>query len=59
MSIDFISSKDVDKECLIHTTSDNKELITYDKASDIVVECFNITEWFLYVVVHILSLQNR
>ena len=46
MSIDFISSKDVDKECLIHTTSDNKELITYDKASDIVVECFNITEWF-------------
>ena len=44
MSIDFISSKNVDKECLIHTTSDNKEFITFDKASDIVVERFNVTE---------------
>ena len=44
MSIDFISSKDVDKECLIHTTTDNKEFITYDNANDIVVERFNVTE---------------
>ena len=44
MAINFISSKDVDEECVIHTKSDNKEFMTYNNANDIFDGLFNVIE---------------
>ena len=35
IAISFISSKDVDKVCLMHARSDNVELMSYDNVNDI------------------------
>ena len=33
--INFMSSKDIDEECLIHSKSDNIEIMTNDKAEEV------------------------
>ena len=40
MTINVISSNNVDEERLMHTKSDSKEFMTYDNANDIVDELF-------------------
>ena len=39
-AIQFISSKDLDKECVMHLKSNNTEFIIYNNASDNVDETF-------------------
>ena len=38
--INFISSKDIDKECLMHSKSDNIETMIYDKVDEVIQELF-------------------
>ena len=40
IAINFIFSKDADEERVIHSKSNNTELMTYDNANDIVDELF-------------------
>ena len=40
IAIDFISSKDVDEEPVMHSKSDNKEFMTYDNANDVADKFF-------------------
>ena len=40
IAINFISSKDVDKECIMHLKSDNIEFMSYDNANEIANELF-------------------
>ena len=40
IAIIFLSSKDVDKECVMHSKSDNIEIIIYDKADKLFEEHF-------------------
>ena len=40
MTINFISSKAVDEECVMHTKSDNKEFIAQNDANEFVRELF-------------------
>ena len=40
VAINFISSKDVDEERVIHSNSDNTEFMTYDNENDVVDELF-------------------
>ena len=40
ITINFISSKDVDDECVMHSESGSIEFMTYDNAIDIVDELF-------------------
>ena len=40
VAINFISSKDVDEERVMHLNSDNTEFMTYDNENDVVDELF-------------------
>ena len=40
IAINFISSKDVDEESVMHSKSDNKEFMPYDNANEVVNELF-------------------
>ena len=40
MLINFISSKDVDKEHVMHTKSDNTKIMTYDEVNEVIEELF-------------------
>ena len=40
VAINFISSKDVDEERVMHSNSDNTEFMTYDNENDVVDELF-------------------
>ena len=41
--INFISSKDTNKEQVMHSKSDNIEVMTYDNANEFIRETF---DWF-------------
>lgn len=43
--IDFISSKVVDEDSVMHSKSDNEEFETYDNVDDIVDECFKVIQY--------------
>ena len=38
-----MSSKDNDKECVMHSNSDNIEIMTYDKVDEVIKELFEST----------------
>ena len=38
-----MSSKDNDEECVMHSNSDNIEIMTYDKADEVIKELFEST----------------
>ena len=40
IAINFITSKDNDKECVIHSNSDNIKFMIYDKADEVIEELF-------------------
>ena len=40
IAINFITSKDNDKECVIHSNSDNIKFMIYDKADEVTEELF-------------------
>ena len=40
MLINFISSKDVDEEHVMHTKSDNTKIMTYDEVNEVIEELF-------------------
>ena len=40
VAINFISSKDINEECVIHSKSDNIEAMAYDKADEVIKELF-------------------
>ena len=40
MAIDFISSKDTDKERVMHSKNDNVEFMIYDSAEEVIEELF-------------------
>ena len=40
IAINFISSKDVDEECVMHSKSDNIEFMPYDNANKVLGELF-------------------
>ena len=40
MAINFISSKDTDEECAMHSKSNNIEIMIYDKAHEVIQEHF-------------------
>ena len=51
MKIKSVSSKDANKECVMHSKSNNKEFEIYDKTHNIVgwtfqVASFKIAKWF-------------
>ena len=39
-AVNFNSSKDIDEECLMHSKSDNLEVVIYDKADEAIKELF-------------------
>lgn len=43
--IDFISSKVVDEESVMHSKSDNEEFKTYDNVNDIVDEYIKVIQY--------------
>lgn len=43
--IDFISSKVVDEESVMHSKSDNEEFETYDNVNDIVDEYIKVIQY--------------
>ena len=66
IAIEFMSSKDHDKECVMHSKSDNIEIMINDKADDVLKELFqsllcqyqtgldtSIEAMFLYLIVFI------
>ena len=36
MAINFISSRDIDEEWIVHKKSDNIEIMTYDRADEVI-----------------------
>ena len=40
IAINFITSKDNDKECVIHSNSDNIKFMIYDKADEVTEDLF-------------------
>ena len=38
VAINFLSSKDIDEECIMHLKTDNIKIITYDKANEVFKE---------------------
>ena len=40
IAINFLSSKDTDKKRVVHSNNDNIEKMTYDKADEVIEECF-------------------
>ena len=42
ITIDFISSKDIDEEQVMHSNSDNIEVTTYDKSNEVIEETFEL-----------------
>ena len=39
-ALNVISSKDIDEECVMHSKSDNIEIVIYDKADRVMEEVF-------------------
>ena len=39
MTTKFISSKDTDEECVMHSKSDNIEIMIYDKVDEVIEKC--------------------
>ena len=42
ITIDFVSSKDIDEEQVMHSNSDNIEVTTYDKSNEVIEETFEL-----------------
>ena len=42
IAINFISSREIDKECVMHSKSNNIEIMTNDKTDEVIEENFEL-----------------
>ena len=42
LAINFMSSKNIDEKLVMHSKSDNIKIVIYDKADEVIRECFEL-----------------